>query len=122
MNLAGKLNQTCVHWPPGALSGSGNVTYTTPGAEVSCRVEALAALEKRAGRDDKVSETKAFFLSTAGIVKDGYFYDGELAELTSPQIANPQLVADAYIIREVKKVPNINAAQTLVSVRMERGQ
>ena len=119
MDIAGKLNQTGVYWAPSILTGSGNSTYAA-GVEVACRIEALDALDKGARGDNSVSETEAFFLPASGIVKDGYLFEGVLADLSPAEQANPQIVSGAFIIREVENIPGLDATETLVEAQLER--
>lgn len=115
--------QTLVYWPPGVPGRDGRVTYGTP-QEVPCRWEdAQEAFVNQRG-EQEVSAAKVFLdgddvleaLGPRGVEFLGVMFLGDLGTLLDAD--EPFKNPDAWEVRKVGKVPQLNDAWTLITVHL----
>lgn len=100
------LIQSFVYWGNPVNNGYGGYTFDVP-VEITGRIENKA--EKIIdSKGAEISSHSVIFL-TQDVQEGGWIFEGELSDIASSDIANPEDVPGAREIRVFKKVPNITA-------------
>ena len=116
MNIASKLNQTAVYWAPGAVDNYGNRNYSA-GVEVSVRWQQRREEFTNVNGKKEVSQAIVYYEGQAVTLKlGGKLFQGVLADLTAGEIADPNIVTEAYRIKQNGDSPSVAAGQFLGKV------
>lgn|SRR4030067_2392484 len=100
------LKQKAVYWGTPVSSGYGVYTFAS-GIEINVRWEDKQV--KFVNNKNMEVLSRSIIMLDVDIEVGGMLYLGELADLSSSQIANPLLVSGTYEIGRYDKIPNLSA-------------
>jgi hypothetical protein len=104
--IARAARQKAVYWGNPQNDGTGGKTFDAP-VELDVRWEQRQDLfTDAAGLEIR---SRAVVYSLQDLTLDAVLYLGELDDLTAEEQVDPQIVADAFPVRAVEKVPGLRA-------------
>ena len=104
--IAKWLNQTAVYWGTPVYGGAGGRTFAEA-AEISVRWEDKQEVYRDQAGAEHTSSAVVFVNEDLDL--GGYLFLGELTDLASDELLQPQTVAAAREVRYVGKVPSVKA-------------
>lgn len=108
--ISSMLRQKAVYWASPENDGYGNFTFDDP-VEIDCR------WEEKAESYFKPNGTEAQSLAIVYVDRDvdigGYLQFGELADVGSANLNNPEDDPDSYRIEQKYKLPNFRISEYL---------
>lgn len=107
-----KLKQKAAYWAKATQDGYGDYTYSEP-IEINCRWSTKTEMVKNSKGEEVVSTAKVYVDRILEI--EGFL---SLGELTVSTPASPESDKNAYAIIRIDEVPNVNAFEKLVNVRL----
>ena len=96
------LKQTACYWANPVSDGIGGYTYDDP-VELLVRWQDSSKKFIDANGEEKVSQAIVFVGQDVDV--GGYFYLGDLDDLSSAEEADPETITGAYRIRALQKSP-----------------
>lgn len=111
MEFSRFLNQTAVRWEFDSHDGYGGLTFASSPEEISVRWSDKTRLFINHNGEEEVSHTTV--LSTTELKTNDYLYLGELSDIASSDLDNPEELSGACRIKQVNETPTIDAEQIL---------
>jgi hypothetical protein len=115
--IAAQLNQDAVYWGSPANDGYGGLTFADP-VQIHVRWEDKQVMFVDASGKDMLSQAVVYVDRALEI--DGYLYLGTLDDLSSGELVNPLLVAEAYPVRGRSSSPDFRAQKFVRKVWLRR--
>jgi hypothetical protein len=106
--LEGSFNQKAVYWGSPTTDGFGKLTFADP-VEIDVRWEEHQELFMSAAGKEEISKANVYS-ATDDFENDAYLYLGELDDIDSGDLDNPQNILGAFPIRAYYKKVSIDGA------------
>ena len=124
MDTSASLCYPVTYWAPlDVRDAYGNPTYSAP-VELTGRHQNKRELFRNAKGEEQTSDVVVYLMKedNPAILNEGRFYLGNLADLTAPEQANPNIVDPIVSIGEVGESAslNSNAGETLLKIMTVR--
>jgi hypothetical protein len=106
--LEGSFNQKAVYWGTPVTDGYGKLSFADP-VEIDVRSEEHQELFMSSAGKEEISKATVYSV-TQDFENDAYLYLGELTDIDSADLDNPQNVAGASPIRAYYKKVSIDGS------------
>lgn len=94
--------QTCVYWGNPVEDGYGGFTFDAA-VEIACRWDEKQEL--KVGFDGNEFHSQAVVLVNIDVDRQGYLFNGTLADLAAYNTSKPKGIPFAFIIQQFEKIP-----------------